>query len=219
MQKDPHQNKSDKEPPSWSLESTCPVSAESVVTGPLQIRLHTYPPCSVVCSGSWLHTLGVAQSRRACTHVGGHVCTHHVHVCTSGSCLVPAARVLLALQRAKPQRRALEVGDPPKLKAERQQALQKQHAHRLHAPSWFRPQMVPEERCKFWGRVLQVPGPLSGVIAWPGPLWIQSPHTVLPPIPMAHHVVLDLPKSPPLHHVPFLFLINPPTRLPFLTSQ
>ena len=67
--------------------------------------------------------------------------------------------------------------------------------------------------------VPQVPGPLSGVIEWPGPLWIPSPHTVLPPIPMAHCAVLDFPKSPPLHHVPFLFLINPPTHLPFLTSQ
>ena len=152
MQEDPHQNKSDKEPPSWSLESTCPVSAESVVTGPAQIHLHTYRPCSVVCSGSWAHTPGVAQSWRVCTHVGGHVCAHRVHMCTSGSCLVPAARVLLSLQRAKPQRRALEVRDPPKLKAECHRALQKQHAHRLHAPSWFRPQMVPEERFKFWGR-------------------------------------------------------------------
>lgn len=156
-------------------------------------------------------------------HTGGGSVTAGVYPCRRPCVYTPCPCVylwfMLALQRAKPQRRALEVGDPPKLKAERQQALQKQHAHRLHAPSWFRPQMVPEERCKFWGRVLEVPGPLSGVIAWPGPLWIPSPHTVLPPIPMAHHVVLDLPKSPPLHHVPFLFLINPPTRLPFLTSQ
>lgn len=114
MQEGPHQKKSYEEPPSWVLDSACPGAAEGVVTGPLQICLPTHPLCSVVCSGSWLHVPGMAHQTPATE--GGCPCWRprvYTRVCTSGACLVPAACLLPALQRTKPQRLTLRVGDLP----------------------------------------------------------------------------------------------------------
>lgn len=121
-----------------------------------------------------------------------------VHTCLHLWCMLGSCSMLAS---CSPKDKTTDNGSAsrrsPQLKAGPSKTLQKLRAHRLPAASRFRPQTMPEERCEFWGGPSTCPWAPFWSHSVAGPRWVLSPHTVLPPGPMAHRAVLDLLLPPP----------------------
>lgn len=166
--------------------------------------LHTHPLCSVVCSGSWLHVLGMAHQTPATE--GGCPCWRprvYTRVCTSGACLVPAACLLPALQRTKPQTMALRVGDLPSSRL----GLPRLFKNSVHTGCPLLPgsglRQCQKRGVNSGEGLPRVPGPLFGLTAWPGPGGFCHPTlSFLPaPWPTALSWTSSFPRPPPPHLV------------------
>lgn len=216
----PSPNKNYEEPPHGRLRGPVLVQPRPWSQGPGR-SVCTHMP-SVLCCLFWvlaLHRgrLGSQQPQRECVHVGSHVCTH-VSACISAACHVPTALASCS-PKTRPQRTAPGITDLPSSKLSPTRPFK----NSVHMGCTLLPGSglgtTQKRGVNSGDGVPQVSGPLSGLSAWPGSWWIPSPDTVLPPVPMAHHSVLDLLLPHLLPHrvlcCPGSFLDYPTHHLPF----